>query len=72
MFTNEELSILVAALEHYRREQTKMSVVLYRRNDIKQANRLDINTRSTVDLMDKCSALRARQPSEATRTHPDH
>jgi hypothetical protein len=57
-FTNDELSILVAALEHYRREQTRLSVQLYRKNQIPQANRLDIATRATVDLMDKCSMMR--------------
>jgi len=65
MFTNDELSILVAALEHYRREQTKLSVQLYRKNQITQANRLDRSTAETVALMDKCSMARITEPPPA-------
>lgn len=60
MFTKDELSTLVAALEHYRREQTKLSVSLYRSNQIEQARRLDKSTQDTITLMDKCAMERGR------------
>jgi hypothetical protein len=58
MFTKDERATIVAALECYRREQVRLSVTLWRKNQITQAQRLDKATGETKAIMDKVSMMR--------------
>lgn len=45
--TDDERSVIIAALECYHREQVRISVSLWRANKIKEAARLDKATEET-------------------------
>lgn len=57
MFSKDEQATIVAALEYYRREQVRVSVTLWRKNQIAEARRLDKATAETKSLMDKVSMM---------------